>query len=260
MGKYTGKEATRLLVNMVFKAARLLQPSVIMVDQCEKMFGKKIPKTDKVWAALVLYLFPFYDRKRNYSFNLLHPILQSPTFFKVHSFTLFIECHNLLSQTLIILNFNFAKWDLKCPIVVPYRKPIYLNKDYYIPWVILKSLVTLNNTPWLLVLFYKTDPKRLRRELPRAVKTIKQGDRILLVGCTHAPFDAKVKPFCKLYDRIILLPRPDYASRYRELFSNGELSTAYITQTTHMLSFQSFGKWWLWRMAVFWQTPWTSPP
>lgn len=48
MGKYTGKEATRLLVNMVFKAARLLQPSVIMVDQCEKMFGKKIPKTDKV--------------------------------------------------------------------------------------------------------------------------------------------------------------------------------------------------------------------
>ncbi|VDM35056.1 unnamed protein product [Hydatigera taeniaeformis] len=106
MGKYTGKEATRLLVNMVFKAARLLQPSVIMVDQCEKMFGKKIPKTDK------------------------------------------------------------------------------------------------------------TDPKRLRRELPRAVRTIKQGDRILLVGCTHAPFDAKVKPFCKLYDRIILLPRPDYASRY----------------------------------------------
>ncbi|VDK33316.1 unnamed protein product [Taenia asiatica] len=106
MGKYTGKEATRLLVNMVFKAARLLQPSVIMVDQCEKMFGKKIPKTDK------------------------------------------------------------------------------------------------------------TDPKRLRRELPKAVKTIKQGDRILLVGCTHAPFDAQVKPFCKLYDRIILLPRPDYASRY----------------------------------------------
>ncbi|CDS42421.1 IQ and AAA domain containing protein 1 [Echinococcus multilocularis] len=106
MGKYTGKEATRLLVNMVFKAARLLQPSVIMVDQCEKMFGKRIPKIDK------------------------------------------------------------------------------------------------------------TDPKRLRRELPRAVRTIKQGDRILLVGCTHAPFDAKVKPFCKLYDHIILLPRPDYASRY----------------------------------------------
>ncbi|EUB64243.1 IQ and AAA domain-containing protein [Echinococcus granulosus] len=106
MGKYTGKEATRLLLNMVFKAARLLQPSVIMVDQCEKMFGKRIPKIDK------------------------------------------------------------------------------------------------------------TDPKRLRRELPRAVRTIKQGDRILLVGCTHAPFDAKVKPFCKLYDRIILLPRPDYASRY----------------------------------------------
>lgn len=48
MGKYIGKPATRLLVNMVFKVARLLQPSVILVDECEKMFGKKVPKTDKV--------------------------------------------------------------------------------------------------------------------------------------------------------------------------------------------------------------------
>ncbi|KAM7537402.1 hypothetical protein Aperf_G00000069183 [Anoplocephala perfoliata] len=105
-GKYVGKDATRLLVNMVFKAARLLQPSVIMVDQCDRMFGKKIPKTDKM------------------------------------------------------------------------------------------------------------DPKRLKRELPKAMKTVKQGDRILLVGCTNSPFGAQIRPFCKLYDRIILIPRPDYASRY----------------------------------------------
>lgn len=48
------------------------------------------------------------------------------------------------------------------------------------------------------------------------MRTIKQDDRILLVGCTNAPYDAKVKPFCKLYDRIIMIPRPDYASRYRK--------------------------------------------
>lgn len=48
MGKYMGKQATRLLVNMVFKVARLLQPSVITINECDKMFGRKIPKTDKV--------------------------------------------------------------------------------------------------------------------------------------------------------------------------------------------------------------------
>ena len=70
------------------------------------------------------------------------------------------------------------------------------------------------------ILLHKSDPKRLRKVLPKAMKTIKQGDRVLLIGCTHAPFDAKVKPLCKLYDRIILLPRPDYASRYRKSVLN----------------------------------------
>lgn len=52
-GKYVGKDATRLLVNMVFKAARLLQPSVIMIDQCDRMFGKQIPKSDKASTHMI---------------------------------------------------------------------------------------------------------------------------------------------------------------------------------------------------------------
>lgn len=59
--------------------------------------------------------------------------------------------------------------------------------------------------------------KVLKTTLVKAMRTVKQGNRILLVGSTKAPFDAKVKPFCKLYDRIILIPRPDYGTRYREL-------------------------------------------
>ncbi|VDD74968.1 unnamed protein product [Mesocestoides corti] len=105
-GKCDTKHTTRLLINMVFKVALLLQPSVILVDQCERMFSKKLPKADKAEA------------------------------------------------------------------------------------------------------------KRMKTELSKAMKTIKQGDRVLLVGCTNAPFDAQQAPFCKLYDRIILIPRPDHASRY----------------------------------------------
>ncbi|TPP62124.1 IQ and AAA domain-containing protein 1 [Fasciola gigantica] len=106
VGKYPGKDGLRMLIHMVFKVARLLQPSVIMVNDCEKMMKKKIPKTDL------------------------------------------------------------------------------------------------------------TDPKRLKKELPKAMKVLRPEDRVLLVGCSSAPFDAEVRPFCNLYQKIILIPRPDYTTRY----------------------------------------------
>ncbi|CAG5126511.1 unnamed protein product, partial [Candidula unifasciata] len=59
-----------------------------------------------------------------------------------------------------------------------------------------------------------TDPKRLKKELTKSLKTIKSDDRILLVGTTHCPFDAELKPFMGCYQRVILIPRPDYASRH----------------------------------------------
>lgn len=58
------------------------------------------------------------------------------------------------------------------------------------------------------------EPKRLKKQLPKILKLLKPNDRILIVGTTHRPFDAELRSFCRVYQKIILVPRPDYASRY----------------------------------------------
>uniref|UniRef100_A0A671DWU2 IQ motif containing with AAA domain 1 n=1 Tax=Rhinolophus ferrumequinum TaxID=59479 RepID=A0A671DWU2_RHIFE len=60
----------------------------------------------------------------------------------------------------------------------------------------------------------KMEPKRLKQQLPKILKLLKPNDRILIVGTTHRPFDAELRSFCRVYQKIILVPRPDYASRY----------------------------------------------
>ncbi|NXN34261.1 DRC11 protein, partial [Nycticryphes semicollaris] len=62
------------------------------------------------------------------------------------------------------------------------------------------------------------NPKRLEKILPKFLKALKAQDRVLLVGTTDRPFDANLKPFCKVYQKIILIPRPDYASRFGKYF------------------------------------------
>nr|CAI5827479.1 unnamed protein product [Callosobruchus analis] len=47
VGKYPGKSGLIMLMHLVSKVARLLQPSVIYMDNAERPFVKKIPKTDK---------------------------------------------------------------------------------------------------------------------------------------------------------------------------------------------------------------------
>ncbi|NWZ58183.1 DRC11 protein, partial [Haliaeetus albicilla] len=64
----------------------------------------------------------------------------------------------------------------------------------------------------------ETNPKRLEKILPKFLKALKAQDRVLLVGTTNRPFDANVKSFCKVYQKIILIPRPDYASRFGKYF------------------------------------------
>jgi len=105
-GKYPGKDGLKLMIHMIFKVARALQPSVFFIDECERMFKKKVPKTDL------------------------------------------------------------------------------------------------------------SDPKRLKKELPKALKTIKPEDRIMLIGTSHAPFDGEMKPMASTYQKIVLIPRPEYASRH----------------------------------------------
>ncbi|KAL4702784.1 hypothetical protein ACJJTC_002324 [Scirpophaga incertulas] len=47
VGKYPGKTGLIMLIHLVMKVSRLLQPSVIWMDDADKPFVKKIPKTDK---------------------------------------------------------------------------------------------------------------------------------------------------------------------------------------------------------------------
>ncbi|XP_045906497.1 dynein regulatory complex protein 11 isoform X3 [Micropterus dolomieu] len=107
VGKYPGKSGLAMMLHMVFKVARLLQPSVIWIEDAEKMFYKKVPKEEK-----------------------------------------------------------------------------------------------------------ELDPKRLKKDLPKSLKLIKGEDRVLIVGTTKDPLSADIKSLCKMYSKIILIPRPDYGSRY----------------------------------------------
>ncbi|MBN3287535.1 DRC11 protein, partial [Polyodon spathula] len=105
-GKYPGKTGLQMMLHMVFKVARQLQPSVVWIGEAEKTFYKKVPKAEK-----------------------------------------------------------------------------------------------------------EMEPKRLKKDLPKLLKSIKAEDRVLIVGTTRRPFDADLKPFCKVYKKILLIPRPDYSSR-----------------------------------------------
>ncbi|XP_039609173.1 dynein regulatory complex protein 11 isoform X2 [Polypterus senegalus] len=106
-GKYPGKSGLQMMLHMVFKVARQLQPSVVWIDDAEKTFYKKVPKEEK-----------------------------------------------------------------------------------------------------------ELDPKRLKKDLPKILKSIKSEDRVLIVGTSQQPYEADLKSLCKIYNKIILIPRPDYATRF----------------------------------------------
>ncbi|KAJ7417725.1 IQ motif containing with AAA domain 1 [Willisornis vidua] len=60
----------------------------------------------------------------------------------------------------------------------------------------------------------QVDSKCLGKMLPQLLKAVKAEDRLLLVGTSARPFKANLGPFCKVYQKIILIPRPDYLSRF----------------------------------------------
>ncbi|KAM4776547.1 dynein regulatory complex protein 11 isoform 2-T2 [Cyanocitta cristata] len=59
----------------------------------------------------------------------------------------------------------------------------------------------------------EVNAKRLARMLPPFLRALKPKDRVLLVGTTARPFDANPGPFCKVFQKIILIPKPDYLTR-----------------------------------------------
>ncbi|XP_012517598.1 PREDICTED: IQ and AAA domain-containing protein 1-like [Propithecus coquereli] len=58
------------------------------------------------------------------------------------------------------------------------------------------------------------DPKRIKKDLTKAMRLLVPGDRVMLIGTTARPQLAELKGLCRVYERILLMPRPDYASRY----------------------------------------------
>ncbi|XP_023330690.1 IQ and AAA domain-containing protein 1 isoform X2 [Eurytemora carolleeae] len=106
VGKYPGKSGLNMLVHLVSKVGRLLQPSVIFIDQAEKTFLKKVSKTDK------------------------------------------------------------------------------------------------------------SDPKRLKKDLPKLVKSIGLEDQVILIGCSRCPWECDQKGLTQTYQKMLYLPKPDYSYRY----------------------------------------------
>lgn len=60
------------------------------------------------------------------------------------------------------------------------------------------------------------DPKRIKKDLLKATRLLSPGDRVMLIGTTDCPQLAEMKGLCRFYERILFIPRPDYASRYGE--------------------------------------------
>ncbi|MGH0137720.1 UNVERIFIED_CONTAM: hypothetical protein FKN15_064616 [Acipenser sinensis] len=80
------------------------------------------------------------------------------------------------------------------------------------------------------------EPKHLKKDLPKLLQSIKAEDRVLIVGTTQRPFDADLKPFCKVYKKILLIPRPDYSSRLvlwsDVILQNRDLDLSSLAKTT----------------------------
>lgn len=106
VGKYPGKSGLTMLIHLVLKVSRLLQPAVIYMDCAERPFVKKIPKTDT------------------------------------------------------------------------------------------------------------TDPKRLKKDLPKIVKGFSPEERVMLIGTSSSPWDSDQKLLQQVYQKYLVVPRGGYGSRY----------------------------------------------
>ena len=78
------------------------------------------------------------------------------------------------------------------------------------------------------------DSTRMKKQLPKSMKELAKGDRVLVMGTDSKPGVADMKPLNAIYDRILMIPHPDYGSRLmlwrnallREGCSQGHLTSA----------------------------------
>lgn len=61
VGKYPGKDGLKMLMHLLSKVGKALQPTVILINNCEKQFVKKLSKNDKlVIIIFILLIYIFY--------------------------------------------------------------------------------------------------------------------------------------------------------------------------------------------------------
>lgn len=58
----------------------------------------------------------------------------------------------------------------------------------------------------------RTDPKRIKKDLPKLIKNICAEDRIIFIGTSSSPWEADQKLLQQAYSRFIYIPRPDYGT------------------------------------------------
>ena len=58
------------------------------------------------------------------------------------------------------------------------------------------------------------DTRRMKKDMPKWLKKFNSEDRIMVIGTSRNPANADIKTFCKSFERHILIPKPDYATRF----------------------------------------------
>ncbi|XP_046402516.1 dynein regulatory complex protein 11-like [Ischnura elegans] len=86
----------------------------------------------------------------------------------------------------------------------------------------------------------ESNPRRLKAVLPKITKGIKAADRVMLIGITSRPFDAKQRGMNKTYQKVIYIPRPSYADMSQHwndtLCSYGHLNHGFDCHTMSKMS------------------------
>jgi SpoVK/Ycf46/Vps4 family AAA+-type ATPase len=59
-----------------------------------------------------------------------------------------------------------------------------------------------------------SDPKRIKKDLLKNLKSLAPEDRVLFVGLSSKPWDGDAKVMLPIFEKFILCPKPDYPSRY----------------------------------------------
>lgn len=58
-----------------------------------------------------------------------------------------------------------------------------------------------------------SDPKRIKKDLMKALKSLTPSDRVIVIATSNKPWDADPKAMLPVFDKYIYIPKPDYASR-----------------------------------------------